>query len=242
MTIAGTGVVKLDRATIEGVDFRRASFEQFVPNGCVFLGCDFRGLTFDHRMAQLFASRLQSVFRDCRFDEADLRRAGPGQSRFERCTFDGARIEKWTSLCGEFIDCHFSGEIVESKFYGRPHGALATLLSPHRSINEFRGNDFTEVTLVDTAFVQGISFADQRWPDDSAHVHLDRIHQRLQRGRLAVLRWKDKDQRQDALQVLLDLSERYGEQQEIVRRRLDPAARLPVQTQRQLWDLLAEPL
>lgn len=239
---AASGVIMLDRATLEGVDFRRASFERFAPTACVFVGCDFRGLTFDTRLQAIFSSRVQSVFRDCRFDGADLRHAGPGQSRFERCTFDGARLEHWTSLAGEFVDCHFAGPIVRSKFHGRPFGAPAGQLSPRRTTNEFQGNDFREAVLVDTAFVHGISFAQQRWPDERDHVHLDRIHVRLERGRAAVIRWKDQEARQGALQLLLDLSERYGEQTEIIRRRVDPQAPVSAAVQLQLWQLLAEPL
>ncbi len=227
---------------MEGVDFRRASFERFTPTECVFLGCDFRGLVFDGRLQQVFSSRVQSVFRECRFDDADLRRAGPGQSRFEHCSFDGARIEKWTSLCGEFVDCHFAGPIADSKFYGRPHGALATQLSPHRRQNEFRGNDFRQAELVDVAFLHGISFAAQLWPDESTHVRLDRFHARVDRGRVTVMSWKDHGARQEALQLLLELSARYGEQQEIIRRRVDPKAPVSTAVQLKLWEMLAQPL
>jgi len=237
-----TGVIMIGRATIEGVDFRRASFERFAPSECLFLGCDFRGLVFDGRLQQVFSSRIQSVFRECRFDDADLRRAGPGQSRFERCTFDGARIEHWTSLCGEFVECHFAGPIVDAKFYGRPHGAAAGRLSPSRRRNEFRGNDFSHTELFDTAFVHGITFADQIWPDDAAHVRLDRLHARLERGRVEVMRWTDHEARQEALQLLLELSARYGEQTEIIRRRVDPRAGVSTTAQLQLWEMLAEPL
>ncbi len=232
----------LDRATIEGVDFRRASFERFAPIGCLFLGCDFRGLVFDGRMQQIFSSRVQSVFRDCRFDEADLRRAGPGQSRFERCSFDGTRIQKWTSLCGEFVDCHFAGPIEDSRFYGRPHGVLASQLSPHRQENEFRGNDFRQAELIETAFAHGISFAEQLWPDETGHVRLDRLHARLERGRVEVMRWKDHDARREALQLLLELSTRYGEQNEIICRRVDPETAVPKAVQLRLWETLAQPL
>ena len=47
--------------------------ERFAPNGCTFERCDFRGELFDERLQTLFASRRQSIFRECRFDGADLR-------------------------------------------------------------------------------------------------------------------------------------------------------------------------
>lgn len=232
----------LERATIEDVDFTRASFEKLASTGCVFVNCDFRGLAFDRRLQSLFTSRRQSVFRDCRFDGCDLRHGGPGQSRFERCTFDGARIERWTSLCGEFVDCCFAGPIVDSKFYGRPYGALAAQLSPHRATNEFRGNDFSAAELMDTVFVQGLSLAAQRWPGGDDHVRLNRIHLRLQRGHLEAMRWKELDARNEALAMLHRLSTVYGEQSDLIRVRVDPRLAASAEVQGRVWELLATAL
>ena len=61
------GVLALDRVTVRDADFSRAAFERFAPNGCVFERCDFRGELFDERLQTLFASRRQSIFRECRF-------------------------------------------------------------------------------------------------------------------------------------------------------------------------------
>jgi hypothetical protein len=235
------GVVSLERATVEGVDFRKASFAHLRPNGCVFVRCDFRGLVFDQRLQTLFTGRIQSVFRECRFDEADLRKATPGQSRFERCTFDGAVLTKWTSLYGEFVECHFAGRIEGARFYGRPHGASAGQLAPARTVNEFRGNDFRHTELVDALFVHGIQFGRQQWPEGPDHVRFDRIHQRLQRARLEAMRWTDPDQRTAGLEMILRLSTLYGEQTELVRVRRD-AGRTPVEIQDQVWELVARPV
>lgn len=235
------GLVSLERATMEGVDFRKASFAQFQSTGCVFVRCDFRGLTFDARLQTLFVSRIQSVFRECRFDEADLRKASPGQSRFERCTFDGARLDRWTSLYGEFVDCHFAGRISGAKFYGRPHGSSASQLAPARTVNEFQRNDFRDAKLVDTLFVHGVPLAQQQWPEGSDHVRFDRFHQRVQRARLEAMRLADLERRQAALEMILRLSTVYGEQTDIVRLRHDDG-RTPLEIQDQVWELIARPL
>ncbi|MGH2498555.1 MAG: pentapeptide repeat-containing protein [Candidatus Limnocylindria bacterium] len=237
-----TAVVLLERATIEGVDFHKASFDRFAPIGCTFVRCDFRGLEFDRRLLPLFASPRQTVFRECRFDECDLRRTDPGQSRFEGCTFDGARIERWVAACAEFVGCHFAGPIVASKFYGRPYGPLAARLDPGRDVNEFRGNDFSRTDLVDTLFSRGISFAAQRWPEGEQFIRLDRIHQRMQRGRAEIMRWKDLEARQDALAMLLALSRLYGEQNELIRRREDPQAQASPKVQARVWQVLESAL
>jgi uncharacterized protein YjbI with pentapeptide repeats len=237
-----TGVVLLERATISDVDFRRASFERFAPTGCVFVNCDFSGVVFDQRLSALLTGRVQSVFRECRFDGADMRKTGPGQSRFERCSFEETNLERWTSLAGEFVGCTFAGPIHGAKFHGRPHGALASALSPRRSVNEFRDNDFTRADILDTLFIHGIRFDAQRWPAAPGHVRLDRIHQRFQVARLEAMRWPDRDARNDALEFLTKLTTLYGEQAELVRRRYDASLHASRAVQDQIWELLSQPL
>ncbi len=207
----------------------------------MFVRCDFRGLMFDQRLQPLFTSPVQTVFRDCGFDGADLRKAGPGQSRFESCSFDGAKIDRWNSHAAEFIDCRFTGRIESAKFYGKPPGAAAAQLDPPRTSNEFVGNDFRDAVLADTLFVHGIPFAKQKWPEGPDHVRFDRIHQRLQRARAEVMRWTDIEKRTAALEMILRLSTRYGEQPELVRVRYDGSS-TPVAIQDQVWELIARPI
>lgn len=235
------GLVSWERATIEGVDFRKAAFAELRPTGCVFVRCDFRGLVFDARLQPLFTNPMRSVFRECRFDGADLRRSSPGPSRFEACVFDGADLEKWTSNVAEFIDCHFAGLVQGARFYGKPHGTTPDELVPPRSVNEFHGNDFRDAVLVDTLFVHGVQFGKQRWPEAPGHVRFERIHQRLQRARVDVMRWPDSEQRAAALEMILRLSTLYQQQTELVRVRHD-GGRTDVETQDRVWALVARPL
>ena len=185
---------------------------------------------------------MQSVFRLCRFDEADLSKADPGQTRFEGCTFADSHLEKWQATCAEFVDCTFSGPITKCRFYGRPWGLAAQHLDPRRTVNEFRGNDFRKADLIETTFIQGIHFAEQQWPDGPGWVHLDRFHQRSQRVRAVVMRWKDPEARQEALDMLVRLHTLYGEQTELICRRVDTASRIPTKTQARVWDALTEAL
>ena len=217
-------------------------FERFTPDGCVFVNCDFRGLVFDRKWQPLFSSPLQSVFRGCRFDGADLVRADPGQTRFEDCSFADAKIEKWHAYTAEFVGCRFAGPLVQSKFYGRPWGLGAQRLDPKRATNEFTGNDFSQADLVETIFIQGIRFNEQRWPEGPEWIHVDRFHQRSQRARAAVMRWKDLEGRPDALNMLVRLQTLYGEQTEIVCRRIDPRSKVPPATQERVWQVLSQAL
>src|SRR5439155_1129708 len=99
----------MTRATLRGVDFRKARFDRFALASCLFLSCDFRAIHFDKRWQPLFSARPQNVFRDCHFDGADMRRVRPDQARFERCTFDDAALDGWRTEAAEFVGCRIAG-------------------------------------------------------------------------------------------------------------------------------------
>jgi len=237
-----SGLILLQHATIADVDFARASFDRLAPSGCTFVSCDFRTATLDRRLQPLFTARQRNVFRECRFDGADLGSIDPGASRFERCTFDGADLQGWNAVTAEFVECHFAGRLSHVRFYARPWGPTAATLEPRRTVNEFRGNDFRDVELVDVAFLMGIEIAKQRWPESDDYVSLDRIHQRLTRGRTEILRWKDLEARGEALQMVQSLSFLYMQQNDVVARRAEPTLSTPPEVQRKVWSTLASAL
>jgi hypothetical protein len=236
------GLVLLQRATLTNVDFGRASFDRMAPSGCLFLTCDFRKAKLDRRMLPIFKAKRRNIFRDCRFDGADMRLIDPGSSRFERCTFDGAELDGWTAATAEFIDCHFAGRVSHVRFYGKPWGPGAAELEPRRTENEFSGNDFRDAELVDVAFLMGIDVAKQRWPEGDEYIRLDRIHQRLTRGRVEILGWKDIDARRDGLEMTRTLSFLYMQQNDVVTRREDPQTSVSPEVQAKVWDALANAL
>lgn len=239
---APAGLIAVAGGTLTDVDFRRAAFEHFLSGGCTFIACDFRGMTLDAKFQPLFGLRRQSVFRACRFDGTDLRVIDPGQSRFEACSFDGARIDGWRGTATEFVDCAFSGPIVGVRFYGRPWGTRAHDLDPRRTMNAFRGNDFSAAQLVDTLFVMGIDVAAQRWPSGPEYIRLDRIHHRITRAHSQIVRWKDLDERKEALALLEALSERYGHQTEIFTRRGTERSDASAAVEDRVWEILARPI
>jgi len=236
------GLVLLQRATIADVDFARATFDRLAPSACVFVRCDFRRATLDRRLLPLFKARQRNVFRECRFDGADLRGIDPGASRFERCTFDGADLTGWNAVTAEFVEDHFAGRVAHARFYGRPWGPNASDLDPHRTTNEFRGNDFRDAELIDVAFLMGIDVGKQRWPESEEYVRLDRIHQRLTRGRAEILRWKDLEERGEALEMVQALSFLYMAQNDVVARRAEPTVAAQPDVQRKVWSTLASAL
>ena len=230
-------VVALQRATLTAVDFRRARFDRFSLGGCFFDRCDFRRVTLDRKLSPLFQAMPRSVFRDCYFDGADMRRGRFGQSRFERCTFDDARLDDSDSESAEFVDCRFAGPIDGVTFYGAPSASRAKRLDPPRRRNEFHGNDFRDADLVDVAFVAGIDMDQQRFPDDELHVRVERFHHRLAKARAEVKEWYERE-RVPALAMLATLAARWRGQDIVVARRWTPRIKASDRVQARVWELL----
>jgi len=230
-------VVALHRVTLTAVDFRQARFDKFSLGGCLFDHCDFRGLKLDRRLAPLFVALPRSVFRDCRFDGADLRHARLGQSRFERCTFDDARLEDSHTDAAEFIGCRFAGPLSDVTFYGAPSSAELKQLDPPRPRNEFHDNDFRDADLLDVAFVYGIDMERQRFPDDELHVRVERFQRRLPKARADIKRWYERE-RAPALVMLAALEARWRDQDIVVTRRWTPRIKAPDRVQARVWELL----
>ena len=228
-------IVAINRATLRSVDFRKARFDRFSLAGCLFITCDFRAVRFDKRYQGMFSARPASIFRDCRFDGADLRRVRPGEARFERCTFDDADLEGWRSEAAEFVGCRFAGRLGHVTFSGKPMGNVGR--GVERKRNEFADNDFREADLDGVVFTHGIDLAAQRLPMDERYVRLDRFPQRIAHARTEVIRWEVQAERIAAVALLQELSARYRDQKEVIASRVSatgPNARV----QTRLWALL----
>ena len=227
---AGDRVVAFGRATIRGVDFRKARFDRFSLSGCLFLSCDFRAIRMDRRYQPLFAATPPSIFRDCRFDGADLRKIRPGAARFERCTFDDANLDGWRTDGAEFVDCRFAGALGAVTFSGRAGGAS-------RERPEFTGNDFREADLDRVVFVHGIDLSAQRLPLSDRYVRLDRFPQRLAHARAAIVRWDVQEERVTGLAMLRELATRYPGQREIIASRVSATGHA-ARVQTRVWAVL----
>lgn len=228
-------VISIGRATLRGVDFRKARFDRFALEGCLFLACDFRTLRFDKRYQPLFSTRPASIFRDCRFDGADLRRVRPAASRFERCTFDDALLDGWRSEAAEFVGCRFAGVIGHVTFFGRPIGSAGRGVV--RKHNEFAQNDFTDAEIEGVVFTRGIDLTAQRLPLSERCVRLDRFPQRLAHARAEVVRWDVQEERVAAVTMLRDLATRYRDQREVIAPRVS-ADGPPARVQTRVWAVL----
>ncbi len=233
-------MVAFEAVTVSDVSFAGMRFQELSAEGsCVFSGCDFSRVRSRY-MSYLSSASVQTVYRDCRFDHADLRDFRPGAARFERCTFDHARLDGWRSDLGEFVDCHFAGKVRNVKFWGRPYGIVAEKAGVDRPVNEFRGNDFRQAELINVSLVMGIDLDAQRWPEDPAYIRLDRLGERVRRVRAEVIHWTDLDARRDALILLEVLQEGIvdQDQDDLFTRRAN-LGRSYRETAERVWDLLA---
>jgi hypothetical protein len=219
--------VVFEEARAREVDLSGLVLATFTAERSEFERCDFESATIHYGPLGLGGS----LFRDCRFDRADLRGVDPGEARFERCTFDEAKIAKWMTHCAEFVECRFATRIVDSVFSAAPRNC-----SVRRKHNEFKGNDFSRAELVDTVFVGGIDLDDQKLPAGDGYVRIRNAQDRLDRARASVEEWEDPDERRLALVEIEALSRFAEDQEELFVRRED--ADLPASVARQLWSLL----
>jgi hypothetical protein len=232
--------VAFEAATVRDVSFAGMGFEELsVRNGGLFSGCDFSRVRSRY-MSHLSANLPAAVYRDCRFDGADMREFSLGTARFERCTFDGARLDGWRSNLAEFVDCTLAGRIRNVRFFGQANGPLAEELALDGRVNEFRGNDFRRAELLDTSFVMGIDLDAQRWPEAPGYIRLDGLGERVRRVRTEVIHWTDLDARRDALVMLEILQKAYLDlgQDDLFLHRAT-LGRSNRETAEQIWDLLA---
>jgi Pentapeptide repeats (8 copies) len=219
--------VVFKRARARDVDFSNLVFATFTAERSEFERCEFESVTIRYGPLGLGGS----VFRDCRFDRADLRGVDPGEARFERCSFDDAKIAEWMTHCAEFVGCRFATRIVGSVFSATPLNC-----SGRRKRNEFTGNDLSRAELIDTVFVGGIDLDEQKLPAGDEYIRIRDAAKRLGRARKAVEEWEDADERRLAL-VEIEVLGRFAEEQnDLFVRRVD--ADLPASVARRLWTLL----
>jgi uncharacterized protein YjbI with pentapeptide repeats len=88
-----------------------------------------------------------------------------------------------------------------------------------RSLNEFRGNDFRDMELVDVDFRRGIDLGKQLLPDDDDYVLVADARAAIVGARERVRFWDDTRAREYALAVLRDLMQNVedGQQQFLLR-------------------------
>jgi uncharacterized protein YjbI with pentapeptide repeats len=209
------GRTRFHGVRVESVDFSGLLFEQFVAESSLFVECDFSRVRFANGHLGLRESGkgpapVQTIYRDCRFDRADMwSRNGMtlwlGQSRFEKCSFERTKVRMWFSHDAEFVECMFPTRIESCRFFGRP----VHQTNPPRQVNEFRDNDFSKADIRGTTFEEGINLASQRWPETDDYFIIRATESRVERAKRFIEKteWPSADDRTSArvaLHMILD--------------------------------------
>ena len=150
---------------VVGRDFRGENIDRFWSVDSLFVDCVFDGLRLGwgkESSLSFGAGPSQSVYQNCSFDRARLHIRTAGNTRFESCSFVETTIKDWWAFDVELIDCTFSGRLTRSWFNGSVQPQYVELIG--RSLNEFRGNDFSAARLEDVEFRTGIDLSAQVLP------------------------------------------------------------------------------
>jgi hypothetical protein len=126
-----------------------------------------------------------TTYTECVFDRSRIRFNPGGLARFERCSFRDVDLRDWMCFETELVDCVFTGRMRRAFFNGTVREELVEALG--RTSNEFRGNDFSGMDLLDVGFRTGIDLSLQRLPTGEQYVYLPDAERALQRAREQVL-------------------------------------------------------
>jgi hypothetical protein len=149
--------------------------------------------------------RETSEYVECSFDGARIRFGPDGYARFVRCSFREVDLRDWFCFTVELVDCTFSGRLRKAFFNGTvPEDDRATV---GRERNEFHGNDFSAMTLIDVDFRSGIDLTQQRLPSGPDYLYVADAAEAVQRARASVIGWDNLDLRQSAMTPVKILEE-----------------------------------
>jgi uncharacterized protein YjbI with pentapeptide repeats len=158
--------------TIEGQYISNASYagmqlSRFVSIASNFEDCNFSNMKVN--LATFGGGTNMSVYKGCTFDGSYIRAIAPGNARFENCSFTNIHFPELNCRKVEFVNCFFSGSIDKGYFTGSVKTPIPN--SPD-NINEFHGNDFRGVDLIDVDFRCGIDLRLQKLPTGKQYILL----------------------------------------------------------------------
>lgn len=182
--------VVLDHLRVSKEDYSGRKLMQFGTIACHLESCRFVKAEID--CAQFGSGREMSVFVECNFDGARMGMGPGGRARFVRCSFRDVRLSNWLCFEVELVDCVFSGRLFKGVFNGTVRPENQSQLGRER--NEFRGNDFSGMDLIDVAFRTGIDLTQQRLPSGPEYLYLHDAKATVERAKAALLDWQDNSE------------------------------------------------
>jgi hypothetical protein len=195
--------VVLDHEQLRDVDFSGRKLVQFSSVGSRLEACRFDKTKIED--ASFGGGREMSEYVDCSFNGGRIRFGPGGYARFLRCSFRDVDLRDWFCFTVELINCTFSGRMRKAFFNGTvPEEKRA---NAGRERNEFRGNDFSEMILIDVAFRSGIDLTQQKLPFGPDYIYVPEAVEAVQQARTRVISWDDVGLRQPAMTLIKLLEE-----------------------------------
>jgi hypothetical protein len=230
----------LERTDLVGETFSGRKLDQMLVSAGSFTRCEFTDMRIGNWVTGA-ARTTVTTYTECVFDRSRIRFNPGGLARFERCSFRDVDLRDWMCFETELIDCLFTGQMRRSFFNGTVPEELMEALG--RTSNEFRGNDFSEMDLLDVDFRTGIDLSLQRLPTGEQYVYLPDAESALQRAREQILasgRVRLRGAHGEVVPVI-DVTlktVRNGQRQQLLRK--DTYSRLPQDELDTIFDILAE--
>jgi len=215
--------VVLDHQALHRIDLSGRKLAQFSSTACRFEASRFEGAEIES--ASFGAGRAVSEYVDCSFDRARIHFGPGGCARFVRCSFRDVDLRDWYCFAVELVDCAFSGRLRKAVFNGTVPDRERTTAGRER--DEFRGNDFSAMDLVDVAFRTGIDLRQQRLPSGSKYVYLPDAANAIQRTRAEIIVWNDLGLRRTAMALIKSLEDEVAGGQRQLLLRPDAYAGVP---------------
>jgi hypothetical protein len=218
ITIPDDQRVVLDHARLDGENYSGRTLLQFASIGSHLHACNFDRVQI--QSAAFGSGRETSEFVDCTFNGARMTMAPGGFSRFVRCAFHNVNIRNWICLTVEMIDCKFSGRLNTAIFNGAvPEDERAVI---GRVSNEFHGNDFSAMDLIDVGFRTGIDLTKQILPSGEDYLYLPQGAAAVAQAKSRVVSWDDEEMRRAATTIIQGLEfELSGGQHQLLSRLSD---------------------
>jgi hypothetical protein len=208
----------LDHAQLHGQDYSGRTLLQFASIGSHLQGCNFDQVQI--RSAAFGSGRETSEFVECTFNGARMNMAPGGFSRFVRCSFHDVTIRNWICFAVEMIDCTFSGRLDTAIFNGTMPEDRRGMIG--RASNEFHGNDFSAMDLINVAFRTGIDLTKQILPSGEDYLYRQHAASTVARAKSRVVGWDDEQMRRGAMTIIQGLEyELSGGQHQLLLRASD---------------------
>jgi hypothetical protein len=183
---------------LSGADFSRRKLLQLSVAGSRLTSCRFEEVRAT--AATLGGGTKMSQFVECSLDRSRLTLGPGGYARFERCSFRNVDLRHWFCSTVELVDCTFSGRLQKAIFNGTVPEDRRALAGRIR--NEYSGNDFSSMDLVDVAFRSGVDLTLQRLPVGPQYLYVGDAAGSVERARSAVVGWDDLTLRREAMALI----------------------------------------